>query len=280
MRALNVSAAVGSQSAADTLTRIYAPPIDNNNKDEIEREDYTMKAYTEILKDIASARAGMVDTAKTEKDLTWDAMLSARKSGTDAEFNAAKAAYKAAEEKYVAECRKNEDLQMTAEILKDNAAQAFFTENIETICNVWNKYAGKPHGEKTAEKIRKELFATLGVRVWISNKYSDACITCYFDTGAPFRSLEFCAIRTNGEAIPALIGNKIQSLSPEVFRVYNCGAYVDDAPAHVQAIREAHDKAREAEAAFAAAVSDYNALTRGGIIRASTREGVKRWFLY
>ena len=124
------------------------------------------------------------------------------------------------------------------------------------------------------------MFETLGVRVWISNKYSDACITCYFDIGAPFRSLEFCAIRTNGEAIPALINNKIQSLSPEVFRVYNCGAYVDDVSAHVQSIREAHDKARAAEAAFAAAVSDYNALTRGSISRASTREGVKRWFLY
>ena len=238
-----------------------------------------MKKYAEILKDIAAARAGMVDTAKAEKDLMRNAMLSARKSGSDAEFDAAKPAYEAAAEKYAAECKHNEDLQMTVEVLKDNAAQAFFAENIQTICSIWSKYAGKPCGEKTAEKIQKELFAALGVRVWISNKYSDACITCYFDIGAPFRSLEFCAIRTNGEAIPALIGNKIQSLSPEVFRVYNCGAYVDDVPAHVQAIREAHDKAREAEAAFTDAVSIYNNLTRGRIIQASTHDGVKRWYI-
>lgn len=238
-----------------------------------------MKKYAEILKDIAAARAGMVDTAKAEKDLMRNAMLSARKSGSDAEFDAAKTAYEAAAEKYAAECKHNEDLQMTVEVLKDNAAQAFFAENIQTICSIWSKYAGKPCGEKTAEKIQKELFAALGVRVWISNKYSDACITCYFDIGAPFRSLEFCAIRTNGEAIPALIGNKIQSLSPEVFRVYNCGAYVDDVPAHVQAIREAHDKAREAEAAFTDAVSIYNNLTRGRIIQASTHDGVKRWYI-
>ena len=238
-----------------------------------------MKKYAEILKDIAAARAGMVDTAKAEKDLMRKAMLSARKSGSDAEFDAAKTAYEAAAEKYAAECKHNEDLQMTVEVLKDNAAQAFFAENIQTICSIWSKYAGKPCGEKTAEKIQKELFAALGVRVWISNKYSDACITCYFDIGAPFRSLEFCAIRTNGEAIPALIGNKIQSLSPEVFRVYNCGAYVDDVPAHVQAIREAHDKAREAEAAFTDAVSIYNNLTRGRIIQASTHDGVKRWYI-
>ena len=64
-----------------------------------------------------------------------------------------------------------------------------------------------------------------------------------------------------------------------MFRLYNCGAYVDDVAAHVQAIRDAHDKARAAEAAFAAAVSDYNALTRGNIAQASTREGVKRWYI-
>lgn len=238
-----------------------------------------MKKYTEILKDIAAARADMIDTAKAEKEYTRAAMLAAHKSGTDAEFDAAEAAYKAATEKYAAECKRNEDLQMAVEVLKDNAAQAFFAENIGAICAVWDKYAGKPCGEKTAEKIRKELFAALGVRVWISNKYSDAGITCYFDTGAPFRSLEFCTKRPNGEAVPALVNNKIQPLSPEVFRVYNCGVYVDDVPAHVRAIREAHDKARAAEAAFAAAVSDYNALTRGNIAQASTREGVKRWFL-
>lgn len=239
-----------------------------------------MKKYAEILKDIAAARAGVSDVAKAEKDLTQKAMFIARKSGTGAEFDAANAAYEAAAEKYAAECRRNEDLQMAVEILKDNAAQAFFAENIGGICSIWSKYAGKACGEKTADKIRKELFETLGVRIWVSNKYSDACITCYFDTGAPFRSLEFCATRANGEAIPALSNtNKIQSLIPDVFRVYNCGAYVDDVPAHVQAIREAHDKAREAEAAFSEAVSAYNRLTRGRIIQASTCDGVKRWYI-
>lgn len=240
-----------------------------------------MKKYVEILEAITAARAGMADTAKSEKEFAREAMAIAYKSGTYAEFDAAKAAYKAAEEKFAAECKQNEDLKMALEILKDNAAQAFFAESIGTICTIWNKYAGKPHGEKTSEKIRKDLFAALGVRVWVGNKYDDASITCYFDFGskAPFRDLEFCAIRTNGEKVPALIDNKIQSLSPDIFRVYNCGAYVDNVPAHVLAIREAHEKAQEAETAFANAVSAYNSLTRGNIARASTREGVKRYFV-
>lgn len=240
-----------------------------------------MKKYVEILEAITSTRAGMVDTAKSEREFAREAMVIAHKSGTDAEFGEATAAYKAAEEKFAAECRHNEDLKMTLEILKDNAAHAFFAESIETICTIWNKYAGKPHGEKTSDKIRKELFAALGVRVWIGNKYDDASITCYFDLGskAPFRDLEFWAIRTNGEKALALVDNKIQPLSPDIFRVYNCGAYVDDVPALVQAIKEAHEKALEAETAFANAVSAYNGLTRGDIARASTREGVKRYFV-
>lgn len=238
-----------------------------------------MKKYVEILADIAAARADMIDTAKAEKEYTRAAMIAAHKSGSDAEFDAAKTAYEAAEKKYAAECKHNEDLQMAVEVLKDNARAAFFEENIETICNIWNKYQKKPLGEKTAEKIRKEMLAALGVRVWIGNKYDDACITCYFDAGAPFRSLEFCTKRPNGEAVPALVGNKIRPLNPDVFRVYNCGTYVEDVAAHVQAIREAHDEARKAETAFSAAVSAYNALTRGGIVQASTRDGVKRWLI-
>lgn len=240
-----------------------------------------MEKYVDILATIAATRAAMVDLEKSEKEFARNAVKIAYKSGTDAELAAAEAAYKAAEEKYAADCKHNDDLKIALEILKDNAANAFFSESIGTICTIWNKYAGKPHGEKTSDKIRKELFAALGVRVWVGNKYDDASITCYFDFGskAPFRDLEFWAIRANGEKAPALVDNKIQPLSPDIFRVYNCGAYVDDVEAHVQAIREAHEKAMESEAAFADAVSAYNSLTRGNIARASTREGVKRYFV-
>lgn len=240
-----------------------------------------MKKYVDILADIAAARASMIDTAKTERELARQEMLTARKSGTDAEFAAAKATYKATEEKYISECVHNEDLKMVLEILKDNAEQAFFAESINTICNIWNKYAGKPHGEKTADKIRNELFSALGVRVWIGNKYEDAWITCYFQHGsnAPFNSIEFSSIRANGERIPALIGNKIQPITPEMFRVYCCGGYVDDPEKQVRAIREAHTKAVEAEKALQDAVSEYNNLTRGNIARASVREGIKNWYI-
>lgn len=240
-----------------------------------------MKKYADILAEIAATRASMIETAKTERELARQEMLTAHKSGTGKEFAAAKAAYMAAEEKYISEGVHNDDLKMCIEILKDNAAQAFFSESIETICTIWNKYAGKPHGEKTADKIRNELFSALGVRVWIGNKYGDAWITCYFQYGstAPFNSIEFYSIRANGERIPALIENKIQPITPEMFRVYCCGEYVDDPGKQVQEIRKAHAKAVDAEKALQAAIGEYNGLTRGNIARASIRDGIKKWYI-
>lgn len=127
-----------------------------------------MKKYAEILEAITATRAGMVDTAKSEKEFTRKAMVIAHKSGTDAEFDAAQAAYKAAEEKFAAECEHNEDARMAVEILKDNAAQAFFAESIEIICTIWNKYAGKPHGEKTSDNkhVKKERIDLHGTRIY------------------------------------------------------------------------------------------------------------------
>ena len=240
-----------------------------------------MKKYAEILKDITTARASIIDAAATEKELARQELIAAHKTGTGEEFISAKDACKAAEEKFITECIHNEDIKIMLEILKDNAAQAFFAESIGTICNIWNKYAGKQHGEKTADKIRKEMFATLGVRVYVGNKYGDAYIACYFDFGskAPFNSIDFISIRHNGENVPALIDNKIQPLHAEMFRVYCCGDYVADPEKQVHAIREAHQKAIDAEKALQDAIDAYNHLTRGNIQRASIREGIKRWYV-
>ena len=240
-----------------------------------------MKKYTEILAEIKKARAAIKDTAKTEKELERTALLEARKTGTDEEFAEARKSYEAAAKKYEKELSDNETQKIKIEILKDNAARAWFAENINTICEVWNKYEGKPHGEKTAQKIRDEIKTEIGVYVYIGNKYDDANIRIYFgyESGAPFNDLEFLPMWNVSEKQPALINNKIVKINPERMRVYCCGEYVEDVNAHVKALREAHAAAVEAEKALEAAISKYNSLTRGKINHASQRDGVKKWFI-
>lgn len=239
-----------------------------------------MKKYTDILKEITKTRNTMTDTAKTEKELEYLAMKEAHKNGNENDFATAKSKYKEAEKRYVEELQKNENLKLKIEILKNNAAQAFFAENIHTICEIWNKYEGKPHGEKTAEKIRDELKTATGYYISIRNKYDTANIYVYFnnENPAPFQTLEFYPI-WDGNNTPATIDNKIQHLTPEKLKVYNCGEYVENVNAHINALRKAHAAAKEAEKAFSDAVSKYNELTRGNIQNASTREGVKNWLI-
>ena len=239
-----------------------------------------MKKYVEILKEIKNARAAIKDTAATEKEMERAIFRGVYRNGSDAEIEKARAAMKAAEAKYKEECEHNEAQKITIEILKDNAARALFAENIAKICGVWNKYENKPHGEKTAQKIRDEIKKETGLRVYIGNQYDNAHIKVYFDhgSGAPFDNLEFGPF-WNGEKQPALRGNKVVKLDPEGMRVCYRGEYVEDVAAHVAALKEAHAAAMEAEEALEEACSKYNALTRGSISQASRREGVKKWYI-
>lgn len=239
-----------------------------------------MKKYFEIMEEIKKARAEMTDTAKTEKEIERVAYLETASNGTPEEKETARAAFKKACDKLTEETNRNNDLKIKIEILKENAKQALFSECIETICTVWNKYEGKPHGEKTAQKIRDELKEATGHRVIIGNKWDDARIAIYPGTGGCADEIEI-APRWNGtEKQPALSGqNKIIKLIPENMRVCYCGEYVDDTNAQLDAIKAAHACATKALEEYRAAIDKYNSLTRGNMQRASDREGVKHYII-
>lgn len=240
-----------------------------------------MKKYAEILTEIQNAKNAITDQTKTEKELCRLAILDARKKGDVEEYETARAEYDAAVKRYEKEREQNETQKLKIEILKDNAAQALFSEIIKPVCDIWNKYEGKPHGEKTAQKIRDEIKAATGYRVYIGNKWDDACIKIYFDREmcAPFYDLEFVPMWDGNAKQPALTNNKVVKIDAAKMRVYCGHEYVEDVEGHISAIRDAHAVAVAAENAFDAAVDAYNKLTRGNIQHASTREGVKKWLI-
>ena len=240
-----------------------------------------MKKYNEIKKEIQRAKASIIGTAKTEKQLNVELLREALKDNDAERIEIARAAYKEAEARYIKECEHNDDIKIKIEILTDNAKQALFSEIIGTICDIWNKYENKPHGEKTAQKIKEELKTATGYYIYIGNRYDDAHININFHYGdnAPFNRLEIVPI-WNGKKQPALSDdNKIIKLNPDNMRVYYCGGYVENVNAHIKAIRKAHAAARAAEEALTEATSAYNALTRGNIQHINSREGVKRYII-
>lgn len=178
------------------------------------------------------------------------------------------------------EAKKNTHKKIIIEILKDNAKQAYLRENIGKICEIWNGYEGKPHGEKTAQKIREEIKRQTGADAYISNRYSDcAQITILNQYNNPIHNalrwekLEFYA--QNQRATTS--ENKIQRLDGGAFRVWYCGDYVADPEAHALEIIKAHEKARQAQENLRQLVSNYNTLTRGNMAHINDRENIYKF---
>lgn len=238
-----------------------------------------MKKYAEILEEIKTARECITDTAAAEKEIKRAALKESAVNGSAEEIEKARAAFNAACERLTEETNRNNDIKIRIEILKENAKQALFSENITAICDVWNKYENKPHGEKTTQKIRDEIKNKTGLRVYIGNKWDDAQITIY--PGAGMHSDEITITpRWNGEKQPALTQeNKIKKLHPENMRVCYCAEYVEDVNAHIKALKEAHTAAVDALETYRAAINKYNSLTRGNMARASDREGIKHYII-
>lgn len=242
-----------------------------------------MKNYCEIVKELNKAKA-RAEKAKTACEQIGDELSAhfdkiRNGGGRFATSEAWKEERARIDERLKAEAEKETRARIEAAILKDNAAQALFAENIGKICEIWNSYAGKVHGEKTRDKIRAEIETATGLRVWVVNDYSGAKISInttargsfFYGYGDTLTAYATETQTTDG-------GNKIQPLRAEAFRLSYIGAYVDDVKKHAAALVKAHAAAMKAEQEFKNACENYNALTRGKINRANPREGVKKWF--
>lgn len=193
-------------------------------------------------------------------------------NATEEERNASKAREVAALEALKREQDANATRTLRAEILTENAQQAFATQYLGKICEIWNRYEGKPHGEKTADKIRAELASLTGQRVSIGNKYSRANITVYPARGVPLGTIEIGA-KGGSDARATDDNNRIISLDPDALTVYYCGEYVHDIGAHIKALKKAHAEAVKAAEKAREAFAKYNDLTRGNMNRANLHDG-------
>lgn len=237
----------------------------------------TMKTYAAIIKEIEKIKKSITNTAEENYYYVIEEHRAALRSGKTENRDIFIEAHRTAEAEYIKEKEKNLDIQLKIEILKDNAKQALTAELMPVIAEIWNKYEGKPHGEKTAKKISDELEAATGYYIHIGNRYDDARITIYIR--GVVSDLELYPI-WNGIKQPAIDSdNKIVRIIPENFKIYCCGEYVENVNKHIKELKKAHAKAKELEKAFNDAVTEYNKLTRGKIERANAREGVKNYLV-
>jgi hypothetical protein len=215
-----------------------------------------MKTYNEILKDIKKTYTDLKATEGKQNALI-DKIYSApdlkTKAATRQENDAA---IIKAEKKIL-------DLKITIKLLKNNARVALFNELKPVIAESFNKYAGKPYGEKTRDKISDEIKTRTGCRCYIYAEYLNSQrIEIYTGNNDYNITLGY----PGNSDLKFLNDNKIQEIAPDQLQIYYIKRdYFDNIPATIKEMKKAYKKAVEKQKELEILCSAFNVYAVNGI---------------
>lgn len=173
---------------------------------------------------------------------------------------------------YEAETKEN-DLLIASKFLKNNAKLALFNDYAAAALEIWNKYAGKPLGEKTSAKIRSEIKCVTGCYFYTDCRYStDGFTLSPADIMGNEYNVTAHTAYNSGNPVKMLVDNKVQAVRLEDFTVsYIKREYIENIPAAVKKAKKLYEKAVKAQQEFEKACSEYNALAVDGMPHANIR---------
>ena len=156
--------------------------------------------------------------------------------------------------------QENEKIYIKIKCLKHNAELTFISEIFPLISEIFKPYYGKPYGEKTREKIYREIkekynlsFYFYDNREMVFNRLSDQG----YSVGDPLH------VHASYEA-PFLTDNKINDLSGVQIVTYK-RPYIENVNKHVNDLYKAYDNAQKAYNDFCVKAGIYTALTVDGL---------------
>lgn len=220
-----------------------------------------MKHFPEILDDIKTISAEIEAAEAEEKRLTasWSGLDDIR-ARHDAHMQLAQRISDAA-------ARAN-DLRIMRRLLQNNARVALYHDVLPVVLEVLQKYAGKPYGDKTRDKIAQEVKARTGSRAYIGSRYGNDEINIYPDVFGNAYNIT-CGPRVTAvkDEQPRLLnGNRIQPQPFDVFSLWYIKTnYVDDVPAAVAELKRLHALAFEKQEKLGRICSEFNAIACDGI---------------
>jgi hypothetical protein len=219
-------------------------------------EVLTMKTYNEILKDIEKAKKAL-KAAEAKQDALINEIYSAgdlkSKAATRKENNTA----------IIKTEQKILDLKLTIKLLKNNARIALFNEITPVITETFNKYASKPYGEKTRDKISDEIKSRAGYRCYIEYRYIHSqSIAIYTGNNDYNITLGY----PGNSDLKFLDDNKIQEIKPDQLQIYYIKRnYFDDIPATIKEMKKAYKKAVEQQKILELYCNEFNFFAVDGI---------------
>ena len=211
-----------------------------------------MKKYNEILKDIEKAKKAL-KAAEVKQDALINEI-----------YNAGDLKSKAAARKAIIKAdQKILDLKLTIKLLKNNARIALFNELTPVITESFNKYTGKPYGEKTRDKICDEIKARTGCRCYIEYRYIHSqSIAIYTGNNDYNITLGY----PGNSDLKFLDDNKILEIKPDQLQIYYIKRnYFDDIPATIKAMKKAYKKAVEQQKMLELYCNEFNFFAVDGV---------------
>ena len=215
-----------------------------------------MKTFKEIMEDIKSARMQLEESKATEKALT-DKWLS------EYDREKRKETYKDYTQDLIKAEKATKNLSLTIKYLQNNARIALFHDVMPVLLDILSKYKGKPYGEKTREKIAKELEERIGARAYIGTRYDTDEIRIYPSNS--FGNTYTITVGTKpNEHI--LIDNKIQILPIESFSIWYINSkYFEDIQAAIDEMETLYNKAYSMQKELDSICSAFNKYAVEGI---------------
>lgn len=224
-----------------------------------------MKKYTEVLAQIETAREEMkhaqqeienADKAYSNifEGLTLKERINKKKESEVIEMHDT---YLKAIEKW---SNIEIDYKVKIALLKNNAKFALMNEVVDVVVNAFNKFSGKPYGEKTKEKISNEVKEKVNCGAYIYNNIIHVYMINYI--GREY-DLE---IGMKNYSNKFLINNKLQKFTRNDLKLYNGSSnYIENVDTEVKYIRDTQTKIIEKEQELEKMCEEYNKHTMNGI---------------
>ena len=218
-----------------------------------------LTGYENELKKIERERAKIQDLTR-EYDFKESNRDRLRNAKTDAERETILNELKKESAERDAIRQANEKINIKIKCLRHNAELTFISEIIPLISEIFKPYYDKPYGEKTRDKIYREIkekynlsFYFRDNREMVFNRLSDQG----YSVGDPIHI--YASHNT-----PFLTDNKINDLSGVQIVTYR-RPYIDNVNKHVNDLYKAYDNAKKAYDDFCIKAGIYTALTVDGL---------------
>lgn len=219
-----------------------------------------MKKFAELVNEVKIVSKTIASKEEAKTKLTADLTKSINLDARELEYKKCQSKRREIEQSIT-------DLKIEREILKNNARIALFKEAVPVIVETLSKYKGKPYGEKTRDKICKEISEKISANFYISSKYGSGSYELFpLNVYGNEYNITIFPSFIVGDPVQVLNENKINVIPEERLALgYVSSEYVENIPERIEELKCIRNEAYEMQSKLRSICSRYNSKAVGNI---------------